>query len=133
MSYKLVCQQKRKRIVLVSWRCCREIHSLTVLQARSPNYGVGWALLPSSEGEFSLASSIFRHLENTKRFLRLYVAFFLVPESQISCLSLGTTPIIGCCCSVAESCSALCDPVDCNTPGSSDLHYLLELAQSHGH
>ena len=91
-----VCQQKKKRIVLVSWVCCREINSLTVLEAWSPNYGVGWAMLPSSEGEFFLASSIFWQLQNSELFLCLYMAFFLVPESRISCPSLRTTPIIGC-------------------------------------
>ena len=33
------------------------------------------------------------------------------------------------CCSVAQSCLTLCDPMDCSTPGSSVLHYLLEFAQ----
>ena len=34
-----------------------------------------------------------------------------------------------CCgCSVVKSCTSLCDPVDCNTPGSSLLHYLLEMS-----
>ena len=33
------------------------------------------------------------------------------------------------CCSVAESCPTLCDPVDCSTPGSSVLHCLLEFAK----
>ena len=36
-----------------------------------------------------------------------------------------------CCYSVAKLCLTLCDPMDCSTPGSSVLHYLLELAQSH--
>ena len=30
-------------------------------------------------------------------------------------------------CSFAKSCWTLCDPMDCNTPGSSVLHYLLEI------
>ena len=38
-----------------------------------------------------------------------------------------------CCCWVAKSCLALCDPMDCSIPGSSVLHYLLELAQIHVH
>ena len=38
-----------------------------------------------------------------------------------------------CCCSVAQSCPALCDPMDCSTPGFSALHGLLELAQTHVH
>jgi len=38
-----------------------------------------------------------------------------------------------CCCSVAQSCPTLCGPMDCSTPGSSALHYLLEFAQIHVH
>ena len=38
-----------------------------------------------------------------------------------------------CCCSVAKSCLALCDPMDCSTPGSSVLHRLPEFAQIHVH
>ena len=38
-----------------------------------------------------------------------------------------------CCCSVAKSCLSLCDPRDCRMPGSSVLHYPLELAQIHVH
>ena len=34
------------------------------------------------------------------------------------------------CCSVAQSCSALCDPMDCSMPGFFVLHYLLEFAQA---
>ena len=32
-----------------------------------------------------------------------------------------------CCCPVARSCPALCDPMDCSTPGFPVLHRLLEL------
>ena len=39
----------------------------------------------------------------------------------------------GCYCSVAKSCQTLCHPMDCNTPGFSVLHYLLEFAQTHVH
>ena len=35
------------------------------------------------------------------------------------------------CCSVALSCPALCDPMDCSTPGFPVLHHLPELAQTH--
>ena len=35
--------------------------------------------------------------------------------------------------SVAQSCPALCDPMDCSTPGSSVLHHLQELAQIQVH
>ena len=38
-----------------------------------------------------------------------------------------------CCyyCSTAKSCPALCDPMDCSTPGFPVLHYLPEFAQTH--
>ena len=37
------------------------------------------------------------------------------------------------CCSVAQSCPTLCDPMDCNTPGFPVLHYLTEFALTHVH
>ena len=38
-----------------------------------------------------------------------------------------------CGCSVTQSCQTLCDPMDCSMPGFPVLHYLLKLAQTHGH
>ena len=38
-----------------------------------------------------------------------------------------------CCCSLAQSCPTLCDPMDCSTPGFPVLHHLPELAQTHVH
>ena len=38
-----------------------------------------------------------------------------------------------CCCSMAKSCPALCDSMDCSTTGSYVLHYLPEFAQIHVH
>jgi len=38
-----------------------------------------------------------------------------------------------CCCSVAQSCSTLWDPMDCSTPGIPVLHHLPEPAQTHVH
>ena len=35
--------------------------------------------------------------------------------------------------SASKSCLTLCDPMDCSTPGSSVLHYLLEFGQIHVH
>ena len=37
------------------------------------------------------------------------------------------------CCSVAQLCLTLCDPMDCSMPGFSVLYHLLELAQTHVH
>ena len=39
----------------------------------------------------------------------------------------------GCCCSVAQSCPTLCDPMDGSTPGLPVLHHLPELAQTQVH
>ena len=36
-----------------------------------------------------------------------------------------------CCCSVAQLCLSLFDPMDCRMPGFPVLHHLLELAQTH--
>ena len=38
-----------------------------------------------------------------------------------------------CCCSVAQLCPTLCDPVDCSMSGFSVLHQLPELTQTHVH
>ena len=40
---------------------------------------------------------------------------------------------LSCCCSVAQSCPTLCDPMHCSTSGFPVLHHLLELAQTHVH
>ena len=45
----------------------------------------------------------------------------------------GRSYMVGCGCSVDKSCPALCDPMDCSTPGFPVLHYLLEFAQTHVH
>ena len=49
--------------------------------------------------------------------------------------AVGLISIIytSCCCSVTKLCPTLCDPMDCSIPGSSVLHYPLELAQTHVH
>ena len=38
-----------------------------------------------------------------------------------------------CCCSVAQSCSTLCNPMDCSMPGLPVHHYLPQLTQTHVH
>ena len=42
------------------------------------------------------------------------------------------TPCVSCC-SVAQLCLTLCNPMDCSTPGLPVLHQLPELAQTHVH
>ena len=46
--------------------------------------------------------------------------------TQIFCLE-------SCCCSVAQLCLTLCDPMDCSMPGFPVLPCLLEFAQTHVH
>ena len=38
-----------------------------------------------------------------------------------------------CCCSVAQLCLTLCDPLDCSTSGFPVLHHLPEFAQTNVH
>ena len=40
---------------------------------------------------------------------------------------------MGCCYSVTQSCSTLCNPMDCSRRGFLVLHHLPELAQTHVH
>ena len=42
-------------------------------------------------------------------------------------LLIFTNILFICCCSVAQLCPTLCDPMDCSTPGFPVLHYLPEL------
>ena len=53
------------------------------------------------------------------------------PELIILYLSVMTH--MGGCCSVAQLCLTLFDPMDCSTPGFPVLHFLPEFAQTHVH
>ena len=58
------------------------------------------------------------------------------PMSQLfafQCKSLWKVSSCSCCCSVANQCPTLCDPMDSSTLGFPVLHYLPELAQLHIH
>ena len=48
-------------------------------------------------------------------------------------LCLVKTQQEGCYCSVTQLCPILHEPMDCSTPDSSVLYYLLEFAQIHIH
>ena len=48
-------------------------------------------------------------------------------------LPAGHATMSSCCCSVAQSCPTLCEPMDYSTPGFPVLHHLPELAQTHVH
>ena len=43
----------------------------------------------------------------------------------------GFESSVPCCCSVAQKCLPLCDPMDCSTPSFPVLHHLPEFAQTH--
>ena len=53
------------------------------------------------------------------------------------CYSLSSSNFsltgIDCCCSVAQLCPPLCDPMDCSMPGFPVHHHLVEFAQTHVH
>ena len=51
------------------------------------------------------------------------------PRGREAC---GSLPLC-CSCSVAQSCPALCNPMDCSTPGFPVLYCLLEVAQTRVH
>ena len=70
-------------------------------------------------GSLSLLQGIFPTLELNEP-LKMFNKYWSFP---LSC----------CCYSVAQSCPALCDPMDCSTPGFLVLHYLPECAQTHVH
>ena len=56
-----------------------------------------------------------------------YLNIVAVDKVLIKCSS------VNCCCSVAQLCLPICNPMDCSTPGFHVCHHLLELAQTHVH
>ena len=48
---------------------------------------------------------------------------------QIACYLVSQ--VCCCCCSAAQSCPALCNPMECSMPGFPVLHYLMEFAETH--
>ena len=92
---------------------------------RSPGEGNGNLLQYSCLGigggqasEWPLNITFFSHLNVSRCYLSVSTLF-------IKMISL--------CCSVTQSCSTLCDPMDCNMPGFPVLLQLLEIAQTHVH
>ena len=55
-----------------------------------------------------------------------YVFNSLWPHSILTTYSQGH---FCCCCSIAKPSLTLCNPMDCSTPGSPVLHYLLEFSE----
>ena len=56
-----------------------------------------------------------------------------LPGDSVVCVRVSQPLCYWHCCSVAQSCPTLCDPMDCSTPGFPVFHCLPELAQTHVH
>ena len=57
----------------------------------------------------------------------------LVIPWKVRCFCSKPMKKADCCCSVAELCPTLCDPMDCSMPGFPVLHHLWKFAQTHVH
>ena len=57
----------------------------------------------------------------------------LIIAVTFSLIAFLTLLIFCCCCSASRSYPAVCDPMDCSTPGFPILHCLPELAQTYVH
>ena len=57
---------------------------------------------------------------------------FLLKNSYSFCLLMSFISC-KCCCSLAQSCPTLCEPMDCSTSSFPVLHYLPKFAQTHVH
>ena len=66
------------------------------------------------------------HSESTWKFKNRM--FFSIEGKEVFLFSLKSTF-----CSVVQSCSTLCDPMDCSTPGFPVLHHLPEFAETQVH
>ena len=67
------------------------------------------------------------------RFVLDYFPQIQFNGKDLSTFKVGQTELpssIGCCCSVAQLCVTLCDPVDCSMPGFPVLHHLPELVET---
>ena len=112
-----------------------KICASTCIPCRCRQYRAAWSRRTGTVGDLSLlpvrAVEILGFLKSMPTSRPPARGWFL-------CRSLdsgfGTKPPwfgVFCCCSVAQSCPALCDPIGCSTPGFPVLHYLLEFAQTH--
>ena len=97
------------------------------------------ALVNGASGAQPHVNGIRRALQH--RGLPREMRFCHLPEMNTTCTQLPLFEvslvrlelIMFCCCSVAQSCPTLCDPMDCSMPGFPVVHYLPEFAQTHVH
>ena len=59
--------------------------------------------------------------------------FYIFVSLFFNCEVVMGVPGSGCCCSVAQACLTLCDPMECSEPAFCILYPLLEFAQTHVH
>ena len=82
--------------------------------------------------QWSLPMGLFMHLYTHTlghpRYFLLWTTFIYLPLCLWVCF-----PHLPPFCSVAKSCSTLCDSMDCNIPGFPVLHHLPEFVQTHAH
>ena len=66
---------------------------------------------------------------------RMQRVYLICVAEPLCCSSESITTLLisYCCCSVTQSCPALCNPMDCSTAGFPVFHYLPEFAQTHIH
>ena len=108
---------------IIEWLKSR-MHCLAVRRAR---WIQGWVLLSWGAESFSCLS------QASSDWLAILGVPSFVEASPQSLPFCSMAFFLSACCSVTESCLALCDPMDCSTSGSSLPCYLLELAQIHIH
>ena len=105
------------------------------LPSEPPGKPINGIVFPISFSDSSLL--VYRKIANFYIFT-LYPA--TLPNSFISSNNfllletLGFSSVICChCCSVSQSRTTLCNPMDCSMPGFPVLHCLLEVAQTYVH
>ena len=99
--------------VVILWTVALQVFSVHgILQARI----LEWIAISFSRG--SSWSRDWTHRRSNKKSVKYKETWDLLSGSS-------------CCCSVTKSCPALCDPIDCSTPGFPFLLYLPEFAKIH--
>ena len=76
---------------------------------------------------------IFWHIECSTFIASSFKIYPLFTPNQTCTGRISEKSYHVCCCSVAQSCPTLSDPINCRVPGFHVLHCLLEFAQIHAH
>jgi len=95
---------------------CKEIGSVEKSSRHNPYDGGNYSTVFQKCSRPRVQNSVICH-EGQKYIIQQSIRgdFKEREDSNSSC---------SCCCSVTKSCLALCDPMDCSTPGCSVLHHL---------